>query len=101
MTKKELEEKCKALRAELDKAHEELEKAKKESPKVGELNKRAVGGYFNKDRNKWILVELSFDKESGAAKVDKEREIGVDYAMFDYYVRKFVAEEINLKEIRQ
>lgn len=100
MTKKELEEKCKALRAELDKAHAEISELKVEEKLSGELTERAVGGFFDKEKRTWMVAELSFNKETGEAKVDKTRKVGVDFAMFTYNVNKFVAEEINLRSIR-
>lgn len=101
MTKKELEEKNKALRVELDKAHAEL--AELQSKKVtesGDLNEKAVGGFFDKDTGQWMLAEISFNADSNQAKVDKLRKVGNDFAMFTYEVRKFIAEEINLRSMR-
>lgn len=101
MNKKELEDKAKALREELDKAHAEIAELK--ASQVGEgndLDQFAVGGFFDKETKQWMLAEIKFNANSSEAKVEKLRKVGNDFAMFAYEVRKFVAEEINLRSMR-
>ena len=100
MTKKELEEKNKALRAELDKAHEELAELKKEKKELGVMDKSAVGGFFDKDTRQWNLVELNFNAETGEAEVSKVKKVGNDLAMFTYEIKEFIRTEITMRSIR-
>lgn len=100
MTKKELEDKAKALREELDKAHAELAELKSEQKLQGVLDEKAVGGYYDKEARQWVISELEFNKETGEAKVVSQRKVGVDFAFFNYEVSKFIAEQINLRSIR-
>ena len=100
MTKKELEEKCKLLRQELDKAHAELKELQGEKKQLGRLVNKAIGGYINKDTMQWILAEIDFNGETGEASVVKTRNVGSDLAMFNYELNKFVAEQINLRSMR-
>lgn len=100
MTKKELEEKCKLLRQELDKAHAELKELQGEKKQLGKLDEKAVGGYYNKEANQWVLAEIDFNAETGEAEVIKSKKVGADFAMFNYEINKFVAEQINLRSMR-
>lgn len=101
MTKKELEEQVKALRAKLDETQLELDQFKSEKKELGVLDEVGVGGFFNDARKQWTLVELAFNKETGEAKVTGQKEVGADIAMFQYHVNQFVAEHIHLKNLRR
>jgi len=99
MTKKELEEKNKALRAELDKAHAQLKEFETVKNLQGELDEKAIGGYYIKGQG-WMLAEIGFNKETMEAKVMDIKKAGNDFAMFMYGVNKFIAEKINLRSMR-
>jgi len=100
MTKKELEEKNKLLRQELDKAHSELKELNSEKKLLGELDDRAVGGYYDNELKQWVLSEVHYNKETGEAQVKKQGKVGVDFAMFMYRVNEFIAEKINLRNMK-
>ena len=100
MTKKELEEKNKALRQALDEAHAELKELQGEKKLLGELDDRAIGGYYDKESRQWVVAEIHFNRETGEAKVEEQKKAGVDFAMFMYRVNEFIAEKINLRSMR-
>lgn len=100
MTKKELEEKNKALRQALDEAHAELKELQGEKKLLGELDDRAVGGYYDKEAKQWVVAELHFNRETGEAEVKNSKKVGTDFAMFMYNVNEFIAEKINLRSMR-
>ena len=100
MTKKELEEKNKALRAELDKAHAELKELQGEKKLLGELDDRAIGGYYDKEAKQWVVAKLHFNRETGEAEVKESKKVGIDLAFFMHAVNEFIAEEINLRSMR-
>jgi hypothetical protein len=102
MTKKELEEKNKALREEIDKLHIKVAELEKEEVKSsGELNERAVGGFFDDKTRQWFLTVVKFNRDTGEAEVVEQTKTGNDFAMFSYNVNKFVAEQINLRYTRR
>lgn len=100
MTKKELEDKCKALREELDKAHAKLNELTTEKKLLGSMEEFAVGGFFDKTTRQWMLAELKFNPETSEATVELLRKTGNDFAMFNYNVNKFIAEKINLRSMK-
>ena len=100
MTKKELEEQVKALRAKLDEAHKELDGLKETKSKQGLLDEIGVGGFYDQETRNWVLAELSFNRDTGEAKVTNQRIVGGDVAMFQYRVNEFLATEVHLKNLR-
>ncbi|MDA9072655.1 hypothetical protein N9K75_02135 [bacterium] len=100
MTKKELEEKCKALRAELDKAHVELKELQGEKKELGVLDETGVGGYYDKEKKSWFVAEIGFNKETGEAKITNTKKMGNDFAIFAYEINKFIVEKINMRGMR-
>lgn len=100
MTKKELEEQVKALRAKLDETQLELDEAKKVKKSEGELDDIAVGGYYDHMNREWVLVKLAYNKNTGVAKVTGQETVGPDIAMLQYNVNQFLANEVHLKNLR-
>lgn len=100
MTKKELEEKNKALRAELDKAHAQLKEFETVKSLQGKLDERAVGGYYDEEKKLWILSELHFNKETGQAEVFNQKSVGGDIALFSQAVKEFIVREISLRSMK-
>lgn len=100
MTKKELEEQVKALRAKLDEVHKELDEFKATKKELGSMGEVGVGGFYDHLTRQWVLAELQFNKDTGEAKVSKQRNVGDDVAMFQYRVNEFLATEVHLKNLR-
>ena len=101
MTKKELEDQVKALRAKLDEAHVELDELKSEKKQLGELSEVAVGGLYDPESREWVMASIRFNKDTKEAKVVDLDVVGGDVAMFQYKINKFLSEEIFLKNMRR
>lgn len=100
MTKKELEDKCKALRTELDKAHLELKELQGVKKEQGVLDEVGIGGYYDKEKQSWFVAELGFNKATGEAEVTNTKKAGNDFALFAHEINKFIVEKINMKGMR-
>jgi len=101
MNKKELEEHNKALRSKLDEVQKDLDAYKNEEKVLGLLDEEAVGAFFDDEERMWNLVTLGYNKDTGEAKVEKIEKVSQDFAMLDYRIKQFVAENINLKNLRR
>lgn len=101
MNKKELEEHNKALRAKVDELQAQVDSFQEQEKVLGEMDEQSVGAFFDEEKRMWNLVTVDYNKETGEAKVNNIESVNADFAMLDYRIKKFVAENINLKNLRR